>query len=222
MVTRDAAYICSGTWSLIGVETDRPILSAQSRAANFTNEGGVDGRNRYLRNVMGMWLINECLAAWAQDGSPVDLPTLVAAAAATDRYLLFDVQDPSLLPAGDMPSRLVALEPALAQLSRPQLLRSIIESLAAAYALTLDDVERLSGRRVETVHLVGGASQNALLCQCIADRSSRRLLAGPVEATATGNVLVQARAAGFLTGSLEDLRSLVLETVRPTEYLPRH
>ncbi len=222
MTSRDAAYICSGTWSLIGVETDHPILTDQSRQAGFTNEAGVDGRTRYLRNRMGMWLVNECVNAWQRDGSRVDLPALIGEAVdATDR-VLFDVDDPSLVPGGDMPMRIVELAPGLAGAQRNVVMRSILESLALSYARTLDELQHLTGVPIETVHIVGGASQNALLCQLIADRAGRTVLAGPVEATATGNILIQARAAGLLTGTLEDLRSLVHRTTWPTAYQPRH
>jgi rhamnulokinase len=220
MTARDAAYISSGTWSLIGVETDRPILTEESRRANFTNEGGVDGRTRYLRNVMGMWLVNECVNAWQRDGSGIDLPALVADAAAAPTYVRFDVEHPSLVAAGDMPLRIAALAPGLRGADRPVVLRSILESLAVAYARTLDQLQQLTGIAIRTVHVVGGASQNPLLCQLIADRSGRQVLAGPVEATATGNILVQARAAGLLSGSLEDLRHLVARSTCPVEYAP--
>jgi rhamnulokinase len=215
MTSRNAAYICSGTWSLIGVETDRPILSEESRQANFTNEGGVDGRIRYLRNVMGMWLVNECVDAWRKAGSEVDLARLVDAAAEAEDHVVFDVGHPSLLPAGDMPSRILALAPGLRDADHAVVIRSILESLALAYAQTLDELQRLTGVSIETVHIVGGASQNTLLCRLVADRSGRDVVAGPVEATATGNIIVQARAAGLITGSLEDLRALVARTTSP-------
>jgi rhamnulokinase len=213
MTSRNAAYICSGTWSLIGVETDRPILSEESRAANFTNEGGVDGRIRYLRNVMGMWLVNECVDAWRH--SLADLPGLIDAAAQVPDHVLFDVGHPSLLPAGDMPSRILALAPGLRDAEPAVVIRSILESLALAYAETLDELQRLTGVSIETVHIVGGASQNTLLCRLIAHRSGRDVVAGPVEATAIGNIVVQARAAGLIAGSLEDLRALVAGTTSP-------
>ncbi|HST81991.1 MAG TPA: rhamnulokinase family protein [Kineosporiaceae bacterium] len=215
MTSRNAAYICSGTWSLIGVETDQPILSEESRQANFTNEGGVDGRIRYLRNVMGMWLVNECVDAWRKAGSEVDLPGLVDAAADVPEHVVFDVGHPSLLPAGDMPSRIIALAPDLRDADHAVVIRSILESLALAYAQTLDELQRLTGVSIDTVHIVGGASQNALLCRLIADRSGRDVVAGPVEATAIGNIMVQARAAGLVSGTLEDLRALVARTTRP-------
>jgi rhamnulokinase len=220
MTERGAAYICSGTWSLIGVETDRPILTEQSRQANFTNEGGVDGRTRYLRNVMGMWLANECVSAWEQGGSRVDLPALIARAGEVQRYVLFDVEHPSLVAPGDMPARIARLAPSLDGADHATVMRSILESLAVAYARTLEQLQQLTRVDIRTVHIVGGASQNPLLCQLVADRSGRRVLAGPVEATAIGNVLVQARGAGLLGGALEDLRKLVARSLRPAGYVP--
>ena len=222
MLTPGAAYICSGTWSLVGVELDQPVLTEESRIANFTNERGVDGRIRYLRNVMGMWLVNECANAWQRSGSRIDLDQLVAAAENADRWAVFDVDDPTLLPEGDMPARITALL-AAAGLHEPdhaETVRSILESLAVAYAQALDDAERLSGQPVRVVNLVGGGSQNALLCRLIADRSGRPVLAGPVEATAIGNILVQARRAGLADGELEDLRCCVASALPPVEYSP--
>jgi rhamnulokinase len=222
MLTPDAAYICSGTWSLVGVELDQPVLTEQSRIANFTNERGVDGRIRYLRNVMGMWLVNECASAWQRSGPRIDLDQLIATAGKADRWAVFDVDDPTLLPAGDMPPRITALLAAagLYEPDRAETVRSILESLAVAYAQTLDDAERLSRRPVRVVNLVGGGSQNALLCQLIADRSGRPVLAGPVEATAIGNVLIQARRAGLADGDLEDLRCRVASALPPIEHSP--
>lgn len=222
MLTPDSAYICSGTWSLIGVELDQSVLTEQSRIANFTNERGVDGRIRYLRNVMGMWLVNECTNAWQRSGPRIDLDQLIAAAEKADRWAVFDVDDPTLLPAGDMPPRITALL-AAEGLYRPnyaETVRSILESLAIAYARTLDDVERLSGQPVRVVNMVGGGIQNALLCRLIADRSGRPVLAGPVEATAIGNVLIQARRVGLADGKLEDLRCRVASALPPIKYSP--
>ena len=224
MTSRNAAYISSGTWSLVGVELDEPVLTADSREANFTNEGGVDGRVRYLRNLMGMWLLSESVRTWQRDGQTIELPELLTAAAAIDTPLAkFDPNDPSLMPAGDMPSRISALcatsgDPVPS--TPAEFARSIVESLAEAYATTLDEAEQLSGIKINTVHIVGGGSQNALLCQLTADRTGRTVLAGPVEATAIGNVLVQGRAAGFVSGSLEDLRGIVAETFAPIRYEP--
>lgn len=221
MRTAGAAYISSGTWSLVGVEIDRPVLSEASRAANFTNEGGVDGRVRYLHNVMGLWLLSESIQSWTEDGQTVDLTRLLADAAALSGPVgTFDTADPSLLPPGDMAGRIAALAGDPVPRSPAEVTRSICESLAAAYAEALDDAERLSGRRIEVVHVVGGGSQNALLNQLAADRCGRPVLAGPVEATAIGNLLVQARTAGLVEDTLEDLRGLVAKSFSPASYEP--
>jgi rhamnulokinase len=210
------AYISCGTWALVGVELEQPVLSQVSRAANFTNEVGVDGRVRYLRNVMGLWLLQESLRVWTRAGLPADLPALLGAAAALPAGgPVVDPDDPVFLPPGDMPARILA---ACRDSGQPQpagqagLVRCILDSLAAAFARTLREVVRLSGREVEVVHLVGGGTRNALLCQLTADACGLPVLAGPVEATALGNVLVQARAHGSVHGDLDTLRALVRAT----------
>ena len=221
MPTAGAAYISSGTWSLVGVELDRPVLTEASRTANFTNEGGVDGGVRYLHNVMGLWLLSESIRSWTEDGHSIDLPRLLAEAEALPGPIsLFDTADPSLLPPGNIPARIAALTGDPVPRSPAEVTRSICESLAAAYAGTLDDAERLSGRLIEVVHVVGGGSQNALLNQLTADRCGRPVLAGPVEATAIGNILVQARTAGLVGDSLEDLRQLVAKTFPSVPFSP--
>jgi rhamnulokinase len=225
MTEPGAAYVSSGTWSLVGVELDRPVLTEESRDANFTNEGGVDGKIRYLRNVMGMWLLSESMRIWERQGHSSELTTLLAEAADISTSVpIFDANHPSLLPPGDMPKRIAALcveAGAAAPDSPPAFARSILESLAEAYATAVDDAQRLSGREINTVHIVGGGSQNALLCQLTANRTGRRVLAGPVEATAVGNVLVQGRTLGLVQGELSELRSLVAKTFPPAEYQPR-
>ena len=225
MVTDDAAYISSGTWSLVGVELKSPVLTEESRSANFTNEGGVDGRIRYLKNVTGLWLLSESVRAWERSGTSVDLPELLEAAAEVRTPVaIFDANHPSLLAPGDMPARIAELctevgEPVPA--GPAELTRSILESLAAAYADAIDQAEKLSGRGIGRVHVVGGGSQNALLGQLTADRTGRTVLAGPMEATALGNVLVQARAAGLVDPDLAEMRALVARTHPPREYRPR-
>ncbi len=208
----ESAYISLGTWGLVGLELDRPVLTEESRLANFTHEGGVDGTIRFLTNVMGTWLLSESLRTWGRD----DLPGLLTAAAdVTGEVPVVDVQDPRFVPPGDMPARIASwcAEHDLTAPSDPATtVRCIVESLAAAYAEALATASRLASRRVEVVHVVGGGSQNTLLCQAIADRTGLPVVAGPVEATALGNVLVQARAAGAVRGGLADLRSLVART----------
>ena len=220
------AYIACGTWGLVGVELERPILTEASRAANFTNELGVDGRIRYLRNVMGLWLLQESLRTWENAGEPSDLTGLLTAAAELPPGgPQIDVDDPVFMPPGDMPARIAKACRKAGQTppsGRPALVRCIVDSLAAAFARAVEDAERLSGRDVKVVHLVGGGSRNTLLCQLTADACGRPVVAGPVEATALGNVLVQARAHRLIEGDLEALRSLVRTTCALQRFEPRH
>jgi rhamnulokinase len=212
MTEPDAAYVSCGTWGLVGVELDRPVVTDVSRAANFTNEGGVDGRVRFLTNVMGTWLLSETLRSWGTD----DLSTLLVEAAAYDGpEVIFDVQEPRFVPPGDQPARIEEWcreHDVPAPEGRVAMVRSIVASLAAGFASAVERAAELSGRDVRRVHVVGGGAQNALLCRLLADRLGLPVLAGPVEATALGNVLVQARVHGALSGTLEDLRALVART----------
>ncbi|OLT36718.1 carbohydrate kinase [Actinomadura sp. CNU-125] len=216
---RRFGYISCGTWSLVGVELDEPVLGEESRKANFTNEGGVDGTVRYLRNVMGLWLLQESMRTW---GNP-DLPALLAEAARVPGLRsLIDPDDPEFLPPGDMPARIAAHcrrrgfpEPA----TRAETVRCVMDSLALAHRETLREAARLSGTHVEVVHLVGGGSRNELLCRLTADACGLPVVAGPVEATALGNVLVQARAHGSV-GSLAEMRELVAATQQLRRYEP--
>jgi len=221
----DFAYVACGTWGLVGVELDGPVVSEASRLGNFTNEGGVDGRIRYLRNVMGLWLLQETLRTWDLEGSPEDLPSLLVAAAALPAGgPVIDPDDPSFLPPDDMPSRIAAACSRLGQASpatRPALVRCILDSLAAAFGRAVHDAGRLSGRSIEVVHLVGGGARNELLCQLTADACELPVVAGPVEATALGNVLVQGRALGHLSGDLETMRALVRATQDIRRFGPR-
>ena len=224
-VEGDFAYVACGTWGLVGVELEAPVLSEASRLGNFTNEGGVDGRIRYLRNVMGLWLLQESLRAWELEGSPEDLPSLlVAAGELPPGGPVIDPDDPSFLPPDDMPSRIAAACQRVDQAipaTRPALVRCILDSLAGAFGRAVHDAARLSGRSVDVVHLVGGGARNELLCQLTADACEVPVMAGPVEATALGNVLVQARALGLLSGDLETLRALVRATQGIRRFEPR-
>lgn len=226
----EAAYISCGTWGLVGLELDAPVVTEDSRKANFTNEGGVDGTTRFLTNVMGTWLLSETLRLWAREDAAAaeqepSLTALLQAAAEVpaDAVVVFDVQDERFVAPGDMPARIAALcteQDLPAPKNRAELVRSIVESIAAGFARALEDAARLSGRSPDAVHMVGGGSQNALLCQATADRSGLAVVAGPVEATALGNLLIQARAAGTLSGGLYDLRELISRTQRLRTYRP--
>jgi rhamnulokinase len=221
----DFAYISCGTWGLVGVELEHPVLTDAARAANFTNEGGVDGRVRFLHNVMGLWILSESVRDWQRSDPTVELPGLLAAAAAlTTPVSVFDADDPTFLAPGEMPARIAEwcrAHGVQAPRSPVEFVRSIIESLAVAFVNAVRLASELSGRHVRVIHIVGGGSQNELLCQLVADRSGMPVLAGPVEATAIGNVLVQARAHDLVEGSLESLRSLVATAFSPRRYEPR-
>lgn len=204
------AYVSSGTWSLVGLELDAPVVTPSVRDANFTNEAGVDTRTRFLRNLGGLWLLNESMRSWASDGRPHDLARVLEEAAnLPEGGPEIDVDDPVFVPPGAMPERIAAAAvhaghqpPATAA----DTVRCIIDSLATAYARTVRTAAALAGRDVDVVHVVGGGSQNDLLCQLTADRTHVPVLAGPIEATAIGNVIVQARAHGAAPKSLEQLR----------------
>ena len=219
----EVAYISCGTWGLVGVELDSPVLTEAARLANFTNEGGVDGRVRFLHNVMGLWLLSESVRDWERDGETIDLARLLSEADAATAPT-FDADDPRFLAPGDMPARIRGWfeeRGERAPGTRAEVVRSILQSLATAFARTVEAASALSGRRVRTVHLVGGGSQNVLLCQLTADAVGLPVLAGPVEATAIGNVLVQARAHGATSATLEGMRALVASEFSPRVFLPR-
>lgn len=225
MRAESAAYISCGTWGLVGVELEHPVTSDAARDANFTNEGGVDGRVRFLHNVMGLWLLSESVRWWERDGSQIALGELLDAAAAVDRPMpVFDANDPRFLAPGDLPGRIAewcAEHGVAGPQTQAEFARSIIESLAQAFADAVREASALSGVQVETIHIVGGGALNRLLCRRTADRAGLPVLAGPVEATAIGNVLVQARAQGFAAGDLESLRALVARAFEPERYEPR-
>ncbi len=212
----DFAYISCGTWSLVGVELDQPVLTEASRAANFTNETGVDGTIRYLRNVMGLWLLQESVRTWSAAGQRADLATLLdEAARMPPLQVVVDPDDPVFLPPGDMPARIAGAARRTGQrppADPPAVVRCILDSLALAYRARLREVQELSGRPVGTVHMVGGGVRNTLLLQLTADACGLPVVAGPAEAAALGNILVQARTLGAAPGDLAGMRALLRAT----------
>jgi rhamnulokinase len=205
-----SAILSSGTWSLLGLELPGPVFSDTA----LTNERGVDGTIRLLKNVMGLWLEQECARVWDAGFSELH----EAARAVTGPVPSFDPDDERFLRGGDMPA-LIAEACGRSQMSRGEVVRSIYVSLADTYRRVLERLEAASGRDVRTLHVIGGGAQNALLCQLTADVTGREVLAGPVEATALGNVLVQARASGEL-GSLADMRAVSAASFEPVHYEP--
>lgn len=219
------AYVSCGTWSLVGVELDRPVLTEESRAANFSNEIGVDGTVRYLRNVMGLWLLQESVRTWRAAGLAVELEALLPEAAGRPGFAaVVDPADPSFLPPGDMPARIADFcrrTGQLAPTTPAETVRCVVQSLALAHRVAVADAQRLSGRAVDVVHIVGGGARNELLCQLTADACGLPVEAGPVEAGALGNVLVQARALGLVGGDLAAMRALLRATQPVRRYEPR-
>jgi len=220
----DVAYISCGTWSLVGIELSAPVLSDEARLAGFTNEAGIDGTVRFQRNVAGLWLLQECLRTWQALGEGRDLEGLLQRAAAQPaRAAVVDPDHAVFLAPGDMPSRLAARCRATGQqppATREATVRCVIDSLALAHRRAVRSAGALSGVRVAAVHLVGGGAANNMLCQQTADACGVPVLAGPVEATAIGNALVQARALGVDLPDLEAMRRLVRGSQQVRRYGP--
>jgi rhamnulokinase len=220
----DFAYISSGTWSLVGVELSGPVVTEEGLRANFTNEGGFGGKTRLLKNVMGLWLLQECRRQWTREGYEYSYQELTRLAEdAPPAGPLVDPDHPTFLSPGDMPSRIRSFceETGQGPPEEPAaVVRCVFESLALKYRHAIEQAESLAGRAIGTVNVVGGGSQNSLLCQLTSDATRRPVLAGPVEATALGNLMVQACAREHLT-SLEEIREAVRRSVEVQEYEPQ-
>ena len=220
----DWCYLSSGTWSLLGVEVPGPVINAETMRYNFTNEGGVAGTTRLLKNIMGLWLVQESRRTWARAGREWTYEDLIARAQVAPPFAtLVDPDDTSFLATGDMPARLSAYcirtnqaPPA----DEAALIRCCLESLALKYRWAIERLEAILGTTIRTIHVVGGGTKNALLCQFTADACGRPVHAGPVEATAIGNILMQAIGRGRL-GSIAELRDVVARSFPVTIYEPR-
>ncbi len=220
----DFAYLSSGTWSLLGTELPAPCIDARSYAGNFTNEGGVAGTTRFLKNLCGLWLVQECRRAWGRNGrlDAWDDLTRLATGAAACRSLI-DVDDPLFAPPGDMPARIQDYCRRTGQPvpeSKGEIVRCALDSLALKYRAVLEEIESVLGRRLDPLHIVGGGARNELLCQLAADATGREVVAGPVEATTAGSVIMQAVATGHLQ-SLAEARELVRRSFDVASYEPR-
>jgi rhamnulokinase len=218
------AYVCTGTWALVGLELPEPVITEASRLANFTNEVGADGSIRFLRNVTGFWLLQECLRQWRADGLTMDVGALTDAATTVPPLrAVIDVQNPDFAAPNDMPGRVAraALETSGVTVSTPaEITRCILDSMALAVRHALRDAVRLAERTVDVVHIVGGAVANPLFCQLAADACQLVVLAGPAEAASWGNVLHQARALGVIEGQPADARALIERAEEPVAYRP--
>jgi sugar (pentulose or hexulose) kinase len=223
--TDNYAFISSGTWSLTGVEVEKPVMSEAAFRAGVANEGCYGGTYRFLKNVMGLWLVQECKRTWAKEGEDLDYGTITQLAAEAKPFKCFINPDDALfLAPGDMPSRIREFCKSTGQAvpeTKGEIVRAALESLALQYRVNFNRIEHVTGKHIDTVHIVGGGCQNRLLCQFTADATAKPVIAGPIEATAAGNVLVQAIATGAVA-SLAEARQIVrdsfeLETFNPAD-----
>jgi rhamnulokinase len=217
------AYLSSGTWSLMGVEVPKAVLTPRALELNMTNEGGIDGTYRLLKNIMGLWLVQQCKRSFDAAGRKYDYPQLATLAAkANPLRSIVNVNDPRFLNPPDMPR---AIQEFCRETKQPvpktdgELVRCCYESLALKYLEVLGYLEELTGEKIKIIHIVGGGSQSRLLNQFTADACQRSVLAGPVEATALGNLLTQIRADGEL-GSLAEMRLVVRHSTKLTNFIP--
>ena len=219
----DSAWISSGTWSVLGADVREPVINATSLAYNFTNEGGAGGGFRLCRNVMGLWLVQECRRTWAREGEELAYDALVERARSAPAFRsLIDPDDDTFLRPGDMPARIAEFCRRSAQPvpeDKGAFVRCALEGLALKYRFQLERLETLLGKRVHTVHIIGGGAQNTLLCQFTADATGKRVVAGPVEATALGNVVLQALALGHIA-SLDEGKQVIRRSFMTTVYEP--
>lgn len=222
--THNYAYVSSGTWSLVGMEVDEPVITPEALAANVTNEGGVYGTYRLLKNVMGLWIVQQCRATWQQQGNEYSYGELVALAReAPALRSIIPVDDERFLPPGDHPAHVRTL---CAERDVPvpettgAIVRCVLESLALAYRNVLETLTDLTGTSIEVIHIVGGGTQNELLCQMTADATGIPVVAGPVEATVIGNALVQLITLDELT-DIDEARQLVAGMKTLTRYEPQ-
>ncbi len=219
------AYLSSGTWSLMGIETREPIISEESFRLNFTNEGGVDGTTRFLKNICGMWLLEQCRKEWARDGKEYTYPEIVAMANSAEPFAHFINPDDASF--ANPQSMLKAIEEFCVRTgqkapeSEAAVIRTIFESLALRYREVLEMLEKMAPFTIDVLHIIGGGSKNALLNQYTANATGKRVVAGPSEATAIGNVMMQAIGAGAVE-SLAEARKIIRASVETEEFLPQN
>ncbi|MEC9259322.1 MAG: rhamnulokinase family protein [Candidatus Poribacteria bacterium] len=217
------AYISSGTWSLMGIEVEEPIITKHALDLNFTNEGGVNNTFRFLKNIMGLWLIQECRRTWSRSGEQMSYDEISQIAAQAEPFkALIDPDHHLFLASGDMPKRIVDFCKQTNQnlpLTKGEIVRSALESLALKYRWVLEKLEFVKGEAIDTIHIIGGGAQNKLLCQFTADATKRQVIAGPVEATSIGNLLVQMASCGAI-GSITEGREIIAESSKLIYFEP--
>ena len=221
---QDFAWLSSGTWSIMGAEVREPCLTEKALEYNFTNEGGVFSTWRLCKNIMGLWLVQECRREWLRGGVEMSFDALTQLAAESEPFLsVIDPDDVEFLHPGDMPTR---IQKFCADTNQPvpqtngQIIRVVLEGIALKYRLVLERLEELTGKRFDPLHIIGGGTKNKLLNQFAADATGRTVVAGPVEATAIGNILMQAIGMKHL-GSLAEARGVVHASFEPEIYEPK-
>jgi len=217
------AYISSGTWSLMGIESQKPHISEQTRQLNFTNEGGVDGTTRFLKNIMGMWLIQEVQRTWEEEGMKYTWTAMVELARRSEPFqFLINPDDPMFLNPRDMTQAIRDFCYQTAQ-GTPQnhgeVIRCIYDSLALKYRFTLEQIRDVSDQPIEVLHIIGGGANNHFLNQLTSDATGLNVVAGPTEATAIGNIMIQAKALGYV-GSLTEIRQIVANSSELVQFIP--
>jgi len=217
------AYISSGTWSLMGIESQKPLISDQIREMNFTNEGGVDGTTRFLKNIMGMWLIQEVQRIWAEEGTSYSWPEMVELARNSDPFkFLINPDDTMFLNPRNMVQAVRDFCYQTAQgtpQSHGETIRCIYDSLALKYRYTLEQIRDVSDQPIEVIHIIGGGANNHFLNQLTADATGLQVIAGPTEATAIGNILIQAKALGYV-GSVNEIREIIANSFGLVKFVP--
>ncbi|HEX7584824.1 MAG TPA: rhamnulokinase [Prolixibacteraceae bacterium] len=216
-------YLSSGTWSIMGIESERPIISKQTHQLNFTNEGGVDGTTRFLKNIMGMWLIQETQRIWADQGIKYTWPEMVELARNSEPFkFLINPDDSMFLNPRDMPLAVRDFCYQTAQ-GTPQdhgeVIRCIYDSLALKYRYTLEQIKEVSDQPIEVIHIIGGGANNHFLNQLTADATGLRVIAGPTEATAIGNILIQAKSLGYVD-SVKEIRQIIANSFDLVQFVP--
>jgi rhamnulokinase len=221
----DFAYISSGTWSLMGVEIDQPIINLESAGLSFTNEGGVANKIRFLKNIMGLWLVQECRRQWQREGEQLSFSQLQELARQAEPFVsLIDPDHESFVAPGDMPTRVQQFCQQTGQKvpkTKGEIIRCITESLAMKYRFTMESLEKILNRELSVIHMVGGGIQDELLCQFTADSTGKKVLTGPIEATSIGNLMVQAMVAGKVA-SLGEMRDCIARSFPQKEYVPQN
>jgi rhamnulokinase len=217
------AYLSSGTWSLMGIESKEPVITPETYDLNYTNEGGVEGTTRFLKNICGMWILEQCRKEWTLSGKDYSYPEIVEMAMSATPFKSFiQPDDPSF---ANPPSMLEAIDAFCERTGQEKpendalVIRLIFESLALRYRQVLEDLDRIATHPIERLHIIGGGSKNRLSNQLTANAIGRKVIAGPSEATAIGNVMIQAMAAGVVS-SLQEMRSIIHASVETEEFAP--